>query len=266
MVIDDLFKTHEKTILLVGKPGIGKTIAAQQLMNLWIDRKRQDPNYMFYFDVDTLARMPTSLNLKSLLFDYYCRPDNTADEDDVFDDIVQNSENVFIIFDGISEHMLNSIANTSFTAVLDINSLIYSIVEKKLLPHAKILIACRPHTEYFLPDEWTSYRVEVLGFSEDSIKDYFKTVLAGKENAISLDLFSLCHVPMYAYINACCILSGYCKSDSQPTTVTEIYLHIFRYSIGKHRAKAKGHPMKIYSNEELAEYRDELMSSENCFR
>ncbi|RXM96769.1 Protein NLRC5 [Acipenser ruthenus] len=259
LVIEDLLQSQEKNILLVGKPGIGKTTAAHQLMNLWIDTTYQGPKYMFYFSEETLDCISTPLSLKSLLFDFYCHPENPTDKDEVFDDIVQNSEDVFIILDGFSKPKFKSHINPSCTADLNISLLIYSIVEKKLLPDAKVLIACRPDTEHCVQAKWINYRVEVLGFSKESIADYFKTMLAGKENAISPDLFSLCHVPMYASIVACCILAGYSKSDSQSKTVTEMYLHIFRYSIDKHKEKDK-----VHHSEDLDKYikdnRRELMS------
>lgn len=45
-------------------------------------------------------------------------------------------------------------------------------MEHELLPEAKIVATCRPEVEYEFSD-WTTYKVYVQGFSEESIYDFF---------------------------------------------------------------------------------------------
>ncbi|CAB1327189.1 unnamed protein product, partial [Coregonus sp. 'balchen'] len=219
----DLLRTAEKKILLFGKPGIGKTTVAHQMLNLWAEKDHRELDYMFYFDVrDISHRKPMSL--EDLLFNMYSEPKKSKEE--VLQDIKENSENVVIIFDGITD--LSSL------------SVVKDLMEN-LLPDAKIVTTCRPdQSEDFLTDwpaDW--FRVEVKGFSDASIRAYLTEMLSADPDSLSsvlnnLELFSLCHVPMYALMVVTCIYFPTSKASKQTCTITEMYSNVLRQCIKQH--------------------------------
>lgn len=195
-----LVMNDEKSILLVGKPGVGKTTVALEILRLWIEEKSIQVNYryIFYFDeplIRIFSQSPFPQTLKSLFF-HNCIPPNEA-SDQILENIESNSENVVLIFDSI----MDVIGNTVMKQLMD----------KELLNDAKILTTCRPEAEDsgYLSD-WSSCRVDVLGFNHESIHEYFKWMLGteGDSGVCALDnpeLFSLCSVPLYAFIVTACI-------------------------------------------------------------
>uniref|UniRef100_A0A8C7IBH7 NACHT domain-containing protein n=2 Tax=Oncorhynchus kisutch TaxID=8019 RepID=A0A8C7IBH7_ONCKI len=223
-----LLESSEKKILLVGKPGIGKTTVVQQVLNIWAENENPQESYMFYFDEPSMRSMSHSSqpsSLRSLLFERYLKPEEGT-EDVVLCDIQNNSENVIFVFDGIMDVIGNPVLN--------------NILAKELLCDAKILTTCRPEAEdcEFLSD-WPSYRVEVQGFNNESIHAYLKWRLGTEDDYVcsvaSNDaLFSLCHVPMYAFIVTACISFSPCEAKNHPCTITEMYVRIFRHCMKRH--------------------------------
>ncbi|XP_067357029.1 uncharacterized protein [Channa argus] len=212
----DLLKT-DKNILLVGKPGIGKTALSLEMFKVWAERDNEELDYMFYFDMRQMSETPK--NLEDLLFNVFSEPGEGKEE--VLQDI---KNNVTIIFDGVTD--LSS-------------SVVKKLVDKDLLPDAKIIITCRPEDEedFF---HWDFLRVEVKGFSEKTIKTYLSATLGEEQKKVSsnLELLTLCHVPMYALMVAACFSS---QQSAQPCTVTEIYINIVRLSLqmNSNRSKTK---------------------------
>ncbi|XP_036790228.1 uncharacterized protein LOC110513755 isoform X2 [Oncorhynchus mykiss] len=239
----ELLKTHEK-ILLVGKPGIGKTSVSHQMLNLWAEKDHRELDYMFYFEVrDISHRKPMSL--EDLLFNMYSEPNESKEE--VLQDIKKNSENVVIIFDGITD--LSSL------------SVVKDLVEN-LLPDAKIVTTCRPdQSEDFLtdwPTDW--FRVEVKGFSDESIRAYLTQMLSAEPDSLSsvlnnLELFSLCHVPMYALMVVACSYYSTLADSKQPCSTTKMYINILRHCIQKHSGRRRK-DIDIY----LKENREKILS------
>ncbi|XP_051798329.1 protein NLRC5-like [Acanthochromis polyacanthus] len=206
----DLLKTQED-ILLVGKPGIGKTAVVREMLRLWAEKDKKELDYMFYFDMRKMSQTTPAMTLKEFLFNKFSEPDVGMDE--VLQDIKSNSDNVTIIFDGITDLS---------------PSVVEDLVEKELLPDAKIIITCRPDDEkdFFSGD---CLRVEVKGFSEQTIKSYLSATLCDAQKVLSrLELLTLCHVPMYALMVAACSSS---EHSPQPCTITEIYIDIVRYCL-----------------------------------
>ncbi|XP_055780066.1 uncharacterized protein LOC129855971 [Salvelinus fontinalis] len=247
----DLLKTPMKRILLFGKPGIGKTAVAHQMLNLWAQKDHRELDYMFYFDVRDISPSTNPMRLEDLLFNMYSEPEESREE--VLQDIKKNSENVVIIFDGITD--------------LSSHSVIKKLVDKDLLPGAKIVITCRPEVPSgdFLTD-WPSFRVEVKGFSNESIWAYLTTMLSAEPNPTpnhdslssvlnNLELFSLCHVPMYALMVVACIYYSTPEASKQPWTTTKMYLNILRYCILKHSGKQMNDLDKC-----LVENREKILS------
>ncbi|XP_076828430.1 uncharacterized protein LOC143474746 isoform X2 [Brachyhypopomus gauderio] len=226
----DLLISKEKIILLVGKPGIGKTTVVQEILRIWAHGEHSQVSYMFYFDeplIRFLSQSTKSEPLSCFLFNKYLKPEE--DDDTVWKDIEENSENVVIIFDGIMNFVTGSV--------------IEKIMKKEILNDAKILITCRPEADDAGDlSDWTSFRVEVQGFSETSIRAYFQWMLGINDKQMTnisalnnLQLLSLCHVPMYAFIVTACILLSPSEADYQPCTITELYVHIFLHCIALHR-------------------------------
>ncbi|XP_061571945.1 uncharacterized protein LOC133425228 [Cololabis saira] len=213
-----LLKTH-KNILLVGKPGIGKTAVICEMLRLWAESENEELDYMFYFDMREVTQMKI-MTLEDLLFNAYIKPDEGKDE--VLQDIERISDNVTVMLDGVT----------------DLSSpVLKKLLEGDLLPGAKIIIACRPDDEEdtCLDDH---LRVEVKGFSEQAINAYLSATLADEHKTvlINVELLTLCHVPMYALMVAASCSSGV---SPQPRTVTEVYIHIVRFCLQRNRKKKK---------------------------
>uniref|UniRef100_A0AAR2JGU2 NACHT domain-containing protein n=1 Tax=Pygocentrus nattereri TaxID=42514 RepID=A0AAR2JGU2_PYGNA len=232
---EDLLNSHEKTVLLIGKPGIGKTSVIHKMLFLWSQKDNRELDYMFYFDEATLSQISNPMSLESLLFGLYCKP-LEKDKKEVLQDIDENSENVIIVFDGIS--------------TLQNNQSLQKIMNQDL-PEAKIVLTCRSELE---DDSFLSIRsprkVYVQGFSKESVCKYFEQVMGSDSEFLSLvlnnqELVSLCHVPMYAFMVAACMSFRNPTSPKCPLTVTEMFVQILRQDLKKAGNK---------KNSELDEY------------
>uniref|UniRef100_A0A667XKU5 NACHT domain-containing protein n=1 Tax=Myripristis murdjan TaxID=586833 RepID=A0A667XKU5_9TELE len=236
----ELLKTNLTNILVVGKPGIGKTAVTHQMLKLWAESDNNKLDYMFYFDMRETSQITSAKNLEDLLFSAYSEPDEGKEE--VLQDIKNNSENVTVIFNGLTD--------------LQCSPVVQRLVEKDLLPDAKIVITCRPEVESEDLSDWASLRVEVKGFSEESIKAYLSKMLSA-EHFISvlnnLELFTLCHVPMYALMVAACFSFKTSKDYQQPCTITEIYIDILRFCVQESHGMIKTRSLNHYIRKKCEE-------------
>ncbi|KAI4898556.1 hypothetical protein NFI96_017916, partial [Prochilodus magdalenae] len=230
---EDLLDSQEKSILLVGKPGIGKTTAVRQMLYLWAERQDKDLDFMFYLDKNTLMNIPATPNLENLLLDTFVmqHPHIREKAGEITQYFQEYSEKVTIIFDGISD--------------FDDNSLLLGIIEQKVLPEAKIVVTCRPETEDDFFD-WPTCKVYVQGFNEESIYDYFTQMPDPDPDLVTSvvsnpALFSLCHVPMYAFMVATCFSFYTSEGARGQCTATELYIRIFRHCVQRHGNKKLRH-------------------------
>ncbi|KAI9534263.1 hypothetical protein NQZ68_014671 [Dissostichus eleginoides] len=127
-----LLKT-DKNILLVGKSGIGKTALTHEMLKLWTEKDDKELDYMFYFDMRKISNIKS---LEDLLFNEFSEPDEGKDE--VLQDIKNNSDNVTLMFDGIT----------------DLSSpVVQKLVNKDWLQDSKVVLTCRPADEDHLLSE-----------------------------------------------------------------------------------------------------------------
>ncbi|XP_073707209.1 uncharacterized protein [Garra rufa] len=224
---EDLLKWKDKSILIIGKPGVGKTTVVQEMVRLWAEKDDRQIDYMFYFDEGVLTHNSVA-SLESLLFDVYIKP-MKKHRKEVFEDIEENSENVVIVFDGVTD--------------LEGNSVLWKIMNHELLPDAKIVVTCRSEVEDDpLFSEWPTQTIYVQGFSEESIQTYYQKMLGHDPVLLDVvlknqELFSLSHVPLYAFMIVDLIMLKYVTECNHPHTVTEMYIHIFRLAVKKHGNK-----------------------------
>ncbi|XP_060721310.1 uncharacterized protein LOC132842587 isoform X2 [Tachysurus vachellii] len=226
---EDLLNSSEKSILIVGKPGNGKTTVVQQMLHHWAERSDRNLDFMFYFDENTLSNISTTESLENLLLNTYLmlNPQLKENAEEILQYLQEYSDSVTIVFDGIRDFQENRF--------------LLEIMEHELLPEAKIVVTCRPEVEYEFSD-WTTCKVYVQGFSEESIYDFFRKMTDNEPELVDIvinnpALFSLCHVPMHAFMVAACI-SYYTSEEAQKHfTATELYVRIFRHCLQRHGNK-----------------------------
>ncbi|XP_027014692.2 uncharacterized protein LOC113650499 [Tachysurus fulvidraco] len=250
---EDLVNSSEKSILIVGKPGIGKTTVVQQMLHHWAERSDRNLDFMFYFDENTLTNISTTESLENLLLSKYLmsNPQLKENAEEILQYLQEHSDSVTIVFDGIRDFQKNTV--------------LLEIMDHELLPEAKIVVTCRPEVEYEFSD-WTTCKVYVKGFSEESIYDFFRKMTVNEPELVDIvinnpALFSLCHVPMYALMVAACI-SYYTSEEAQKHfTATELYVRIFRHCLQRH-----GNKTLLYLDGHIKDCRDMVLSlAESAF-
>ncbi|XP_032362732.1 protein NLRC5, partial [Etheostoma spectabile] len=206
------------------------------MLKLWAQRDNEVLDYMFYFDMRQTSHIRTDTSLEDLLFSVFSEPDEGKEE--VLQDIKLNSDNVTLIFDGVTD--LSS-------------SVLKRLVEKDLLPDAKLILTCRQDDEEEFASE-DFFRVEVKGFSEQTIKTYLYAML-GKEQKVvtNVELLTLCHVPMYALMVAVCFSFETPEDSPQPCTITEIYINIVRFSLQMNNHNIKKRNLNPFINNKSKE-------------
>ncbi|XP_062842863.1 nucleotide-binding oligomerization domain-containing protein 2-like [Trichomycterus rosablanca] len=243
---EDLLNSKEKNILLVGKPGIGKTTVLQQMLFHWAEGRDGQLDFLFYLDENTLSSTSTTASLENLLLGSFLmsNPKLRDNVEEISDYLQEYSEKVTLIVDGIKD--------------FNENSILKRIMNHDLLPDAKIVATCRPEAEDDFSD-WPTCKVYVQGFSEESIYDFFKQMPDHNpdlfNNVVNNPaLFSLCHVPMYAFMVVACFSHYAAEGVNKQCTVSELYLRIFRHCVQKH-----GHKKLRQLNRYITDCRDVLL-------
>ncbi|XP_053346493.1 uncharacterized protein LOC128516202 [Clarias gariepinus] len=248
---EDLFNSREQNILIVGKPGIGKTTVVQQMLHHWAERHDRKLDFMFYFDENTLSNTSNVVSFKNLLLDPFLmsNPQLKDNADEIVQYLQEYSDRVTIVFDGIRDFQDNTI--------------LLGVMQHELLPEAKIVVTCRPEVEYEFSD-WATCTVYVQGFSEESIYDFFRAMSNNDPELVDSvinnpALFSICHVPMYAFLVAACI-SYYTSDEAQkPCTATELYVRIFCHCLQRH-----GNVSLLQLEGHIKNFRDVILSLAEC--
>ena len=280
-IVDDL----HKNILIVGRPGIGKTLFSTKFMRDWASDRLFDEtqNSELRFDVAFLVKFrrlnsAAELNLRELLNKSEF---STHMNDVVWNYIRENPSKVLFIFDGIDEFSArkklqgdHSIYEDTVDEIMPLHALYTKIASGKLLNGATVLTTTRPTAVSCVRDLEFSRVVEILGFSSGKVKNYVEKFAGDDKGAGETiwqhisnnpNLFSLCYIPVNCFIICSCLLymlQNFCSNSihglaSLPTKLTDIYsfavkLIFFRHS-NRYRNKTDAQDEIFKNFDQLAE-------------
>ena len=241
----DIFNAEEQKILVVGRPGIGKTMFSTKILRNWACDKLLNRSQKLQVDFKAAflikLRMFNSgikeLNLREILdhSEY-----STALSEELWNYIRHNPERVLLIFDGFDEYSGRTKVNeddipyrNSEEERMPVYFLMKKIVEGKILTGATILTTTRPNAVSCMKSLDFDKTVEILGFSTEQVNNYVQKFTKEEDKAetirqhitSNLNLVAFCYVPVNCFIICSCLLEllGNTGFTSLPTRLTEIY-------------------------------------------
>ncbi|XP_044176770.1 NACHT, LRR and PYD domains-containing protein 14-like [Acropora millepora] len=237
---EDILDKDHKNVLVVGRPGIGKTSLTTKMGRLWASGEAfdEDENYKVVFLVKFRRfNDGAKLSLRELL----AGAETVQLLDDSVWEFVQNeSTKVLLIFDGLDEYSRKEEINTqedyknNVEEKMPISVLYKKLAEGKLLRGASILATTRPTAVKYVKHLNIQRTVEILGFTSENVEDYVAKFTQGNPKTkekmwqhikSNINLFSFCYVPMNCFLICHCLLQIILSESSQalPTRMTEIY-------------------------------------------
>ena len=241
----DIFDADGRKILLVGRPGIGKTMFSTKIIRNWAcdnllngSQKLQiDFKAAFLLKLRMFNSTNKELNVRELLdhSEY-----STVLSEDYWNYICHNPERVLLIFDGFDEYSGRTEINKDDVPYrnneeerMPVHFLLKKIVSGKILTGATVLTTTRPNAVRCITSLHFDKTVEILGFSTAQVIDYVQKFTKEKDKAetikqhitSNLNLVAFCYVPVNCFIICSCLLEllGNTGFTSLPTRLTEIY-------------------------------------------
>ena len=266
--VDELFLPNEDTrdprkILVVGRPGIGKSLLCTKLSRDWSksDLLRDSDKIFHYLFVFQFRWFNTEevekISLKQLLSRLYSEG---SMDSEVFQHILDNPEQVLFVFDGLDEfkyheHILEDErghAGNSATEEMPFSALYVKLMKGKQLSGATILTTCRPNVVQSVAHLPFDRKVEIMGFTPEKVHEYVLKFCAHDPETVNriwghissnLELLSLCYIPVNSFI-ICSLLEKLIKlqqhlGNTLPATSTDIYEGALRLFIFKHHPEFK---------------------------
>ena len=270
--IKDLFYSNNDTkgviprrILVLGRPGIGKTVLTEKIISDWAtgtDKYYKGKIALFFkfrwFNLDELA----NLSLKEFLQIGMTSVSGEMFES-IYEEITKQPEKVILIFDGLDEFNgnLSGYLDPSQVNLNDPNTpthamkLFIKIIREFFLKGATVLVTSRPTTTKFCSKLNFNRNVEIIGFTKNKIEEYvnrfcdnikrsdLKPKIWNHINSSS-ELLNLCYIPGNCFV-LCVSLSGCLNNpDSDavalPTTLTELYQVAIDHFEEHHRRNVEG--------------------------
>ncbi|XP_028401002.1 NACHT, LRR and PYD domains-containing protein 14-like [Dendronephthya gigantea] len=258
--IKDLFYANEDTdynfpytILVLGRPGIGKTVLTRKIMYNWA-KEHNDKIYHnkvpFYFKFREFNfNKMQDITIKKFL--QFGTELNEDEFESIFEEILRNPQNAIFVFDGLDEFGVNlgenyqrvlaqsrMYSNTDVSCQMSAMSLFVKILSGDMLPGATVLVTSRPTVNDVLCKMKFDRTVEIIGFTSDKIEQYVKKFCANHNRCdleatllshikSSSELMNLCYIPVNCFIVCDCLLRYLINSKGDigalPTTLTELY-------------------------------------------
>ena len=265
----DIVDVKNKKVLIVGRPGIGKTLFSTKLLRDWAFNRRLF-NAELQFDFALLLKFREFNSEEKLsLLELFSRAEFLPDElfefslskrglsDKVWSHIVKNPDKLLILFDGfdefsdISSFRANQPVSSSTEQPMPLSALFYNIVEGHLLRGATVLTTTRPTAVSDLTGFDFEKTFEILGFASEQVEEYVEnfTKNAAKKDtekkiwqhiSTNMNIFTLCYVPVNLFIVCSCLLEvlnfeNLSTGVGLPTKLTHIYqmatkLFFFRHN------------------------------------
>ncbi|CAH3172212.1 unnamed protein product [Porites evermanni] len=283
----DIFDAQKLKILVVGRPGIGKTMFSTKILrnwasgNLFIEAKKSLVDFEVAFLIKlrrfNSAKQDEKLSLRELLNQSEYSAEDLTEE--VWKYILQNPNKVLIIFDGFDEYSgKTKIDNESHPyrdneqESMPIHFLFKKIASGDILRGATVLTTTRPNAVSCISRLHFDKTVEILGFTTEQVDEYVQKFTNGddqKANTIkqhingNRNLLSFCYIPVNCWIICSCLLQLLGNTTgltSLPTRLTEIYsiaikMFYFCYDDNQYRHdKAKGQPFILKPFKELSSH------------
>ena len=260
----EIIDGNNKHILLVGRPGIGKTILSTKLLRGSAFNEFTCQNFDAAFLVKFRCYNSTKkyLDLRELL----SRSETVRQDldDEVWNYIITNPTKVLMIFDGIDEFNARSAISKNDSGFDDseeekmpLHCLYKKIASGKLLEGATVITTSRPTASSCVRQLSPDRVLEILGFTSEEVEAYVTSFTKEDQNpsaektaiwehiSTNINLFSLCYVPVNCFIICSCLSWLHSLGISLPTKLTKIYstaLNIFYFRHNdKYRKSEEAH-------------------------
>ena len=252
---EDIFDEDHKNVLVVGRPGIGKTSLSTKMVRLWASGEAFNGEELYKADFSVVFLVKfrrfnndAKLSLRELL----AGAETVQRLDDSVWEFVQNeSTKVLLIFDGLDEYSRKEEINTqedyknNVEEKMPVSVLYKKLAAGELLRGASILATTRPTAVKYVADVNFQRTVEILGFTSENVEEYVEKFTRGKPGAkekiwehikSNINLFSLSYIPVNCFLICHCLLQLILSESSQalPTKMTEIYKMTVKMLLFKH--------------------------------
>ena len=208
-----------RLVLMEGAPGIGKSTLAWELCRKW-----EELSCMQQYSLVVLLRLREEkvqqISEVSQLFISYESKHKKSLVEEVSE---SQGSGVLFILDGFDE----------LPKTLQKESFLLDLIRGCVLPASTVLVTSRPSATAQLLTSCSPKHMEILGFTQESVKAYASSIFSSEPEKLEkfLDSISASENPainslMYVPLNAAIIVQIYldCKSDALlPHTLTELY-------------------------------------------
>ena len=255
---EDIIDKKHANVLVVGRPGIGKTSLSTKMLRLWATDQafNEDHHEKSHFNIVFLVKFRRfNDNAELSLHELLARAETVQRLDDSVLEFVQNEPTkVLLIFDGLDEYSRKEDINAqeddqtyknNVEEKMPLSVLYNKLAAGKLLRGASILTTTRPKAAEYVEHVTFQRTVEILGFTSTNVEDYvqkFSQDFTGAKEKIwehiksNANLFSLCYIPVNCFLICHCLLQIFLSGSSQqlPTKITDIYQMTVKMVFFKH--------------------------------